>query len=182
MSLMKKNILVIIPNNQFNEEELFGVLEVFDEAGIKRAVLSKSGNEIQGMDRKRFQPDGPIIDWDKQQGVSGKYSAIIMIGGKGARKSLWDDPIVPQILVDHYRSGCVIGALGSALVALARSSLLTDDCAAPEDETAQAELDSLGIYCSDKLIEESDRIITGSGGQAARSLAQKALELLDNNS
>jgi len=179
---LKKNILLIIPNKQFSDTELFGVLEVFTSAGVGRVVLSKSGREVAGADRKRLQPDGPIIDWDKQAGFSGKYPAVIVIGGKGARKSLWDDTIVPKILVDHYRAGSVIAALGSASVVLARAGLLTDGCAAPDDEAAQAELDSLGIYCSDQLIEESNRIITGSGGQAARSLAQRVVALLAEDS
>ena len=175
------NILVIIPNNQFSGEELFGVLEIFDKAEIRRVVLSKSGREAADMNRKSFQPDGPIIDWDKQAAIPGKYSAVILIGGRGARKSLWDDPIVPQILADHYRAGRIIGALGSASPVLARASLLADGCAAPQDETALKELESLGIYCSDQSIEESDRVITGSGGQAARSFAQRIVELLGNN-
>lgn len=175
---MGDNILIIIPNNQFSEEELFAVLEIFDNAASRRAVLSKSGREAVGMNRKRYQPDGPIIDWDKQAGVFGKYGAVALIGGKGARKSLWDDPIVPQILADHYRAGSVIAALGSASVVLARAALLTDGCAAPEDEAALRELESLGVYCSDQLIEESGQIITGSGGPAARPLAKRVMELL----
>lgn len=181
MSLMGNSILVIIPNNQFSEEELFGILEIFDKAGAGRVVLSKSGREAVGMNRKRYQPDGPIIDWDKQAGISGKYRAVVLVGGKGARKSLWDDPIVPRILADHYRAGSVIGALGSASVVLARASLLTDDCAAPEDEAALSELESLGVYCSEQLIEESGQIITGSGGPAARPLARRVVELLQAN-
>jgi len=181
MALVGNNILIIIPNNQFSDEELSVVLEVFDKAGARRVVLSKSGREALGMGRKRYQPDGPIIDWDKQAGFSGKYSAVVVIGGKGARKSLWDDPIIPQVLVDHYRTGSVICALGSASVVLARASLLTDGCAAPEDETALKELGSLGIYCSEQLIEESDRIITGSGSHSARSLAKRVMELLEDN-
>ena len=182
MALIKKIILVIIPNNQFSDQELFGILGVFDEAGARRVVLSKSGHEVMGMNRQRFQPDGPIIDWDKQAGFSGKYAAVIVTGGKGARKSLWDDTIVPKILVDHYRAGSIIGALGSASVVLARADLLADGCAAPEDETALKELSSLGIYCSEQLIEESGRIITGSGSQSARPLAQRVVELLEDNS
>ena len=176
-----KNILVIIPNNQFSDDELFGVTKVLADEGVRHAVLSKSGNEAPGMSRNRFQPDGPIIDWNKQDGIYGKYGAIILIGGKGARKSLWDDPIVPQILVDHHRSGSIIGALSSASVVLARASLLTDDCATPDDELALEELKKLEIYCSENMIEESDRIITGRGAEVAGDFARRVVELLNEN-
>ncbi|MGV7220758.1 MAG: DJ-1/PfpI family protein [Nitrospinales bacterium] len=177
-----KNILVVIPNNQFNDDELFGVTKFFTDEGIKQVVLSKSGHEALGMSRNRFQPDGPIIDWNKQDGVYGKYGAIILIGGKGARKSLWDDPIIPQILVDHHRSGSIVGALGSACVVLARASLLTDDCVTPDDDQSLKELKELGIYCSENMIEESDGIITGRGAEAAGDFAVRVVELLKENS
>ena len=173
-----KNILIIIPNNQFNDDELFGVTKVFSDEGIRYVVLSRSGNEAPGVSRNRFQPDGPIIDWNKQDGIYGKYSAIILIGGKGARKSMWDDPIIPQILVDHHRSGSIIGALGSASVVLARASLLTDDCATPDDELALNELKKLEIYCTENMIEESDRIITGRGADIAKDFARRVVELM----
>jgi putative intracellular protease/amidase len=173
-----KNILIIIPNNQFNDDELFGVTKVFSDEGIRYVVLSKSGNEAPGISRNRFQPDGPIIDWNKQDGIYGKYSAIILIGGKGARKSMWDDPIIPQILVDHHRSGCIVGALGSASVVLARASLLTDDCATPDDDFALKKLEKLEIYCTENMIEESDRIITGRGADIAKDFACRVVELL----
>jgi putative intracellular protease/amidase len=175
-----KNILIIIPNNQFSDDELFGVTKVLDDEGVRRVVLSKSGNEAPGMSRNRFQPDGPIIDWNKQDGIYGKYGAIILIGGKGARKSLWDDPIIPQILVDHHRSGSIIGALGSASVVLARASLLTDDCATPEDELAMDELKKLEVYCSENMIEESDRIITGRGAEVAIDFTCKVVKLMND--
>ena len=176
-----KNILVIIPNNQFSDDELFGVTKVLADEGIRNVVLSKSGNEASGMSRNRFKPDGSIIDWNKQDGVFGKYSAIIIIGGKGARKTLWDDPIIPQIIVDHYRSGSIVGALGSACVVLARASLLNDDCVTPDDELALNELKEMGVYCSENMIEESGRIITGNGGEVAGKFARRVVELLKEN-
>ena len=175
---LEKNILIIIPNNQFNDDELFGVIKILADEGIRNVVLSKSGIEAPGMSRNRFQPDGTIIDWNKQDGFCGKYSAIILIGGKGARKSLWDDPIIPQILVDHHRSGSIVGALGSASVVLARANLLTDDCAPPDDEFALNELKELGVYCSENMIEESDRVITGRGREVAGEFARRVVELI----
>lgn len=178
MSITRQIVLVIIPNNQFDEEELFGVLNAFESAGVGTVVLSKSGKEAVGMDRKRFQPHGMIIDWDKQKGITGIYCAVVLIGGKGAEKSLWDDPIVPQILTDHYRAGKIIGALGSAQVVLARASLLTDDTAAPENVKARRELESAGVTCVEEAVVVEGRIITGSGGSAAESFAQQALILI----
>ena len=114
--LSRTNILIIIPKSQFCEQELNGVRTVLQQCGANVVVLSKSGQEARGMNKEKFQPDGMIVDWNKQIGVESKYHAVILVGGKGAKKSLWDDPIVPQILTDHYRFGSIIGAIGKPLL------------------------------------------------------------------
>ena len=181
MATSRQNILVIMPSNQFDEDELFGALNAFESAGLRTVVLSKSGKEAVGMKRQRYQPHGIIIDWDKQKGISAKYDAAVLIGGKGAEKSLWDDPIIPQILTDHYRAGKIIGALGSAQVVLARASFLTDESAAPENDKALQELESSGVTCVDEPVVENGRIITGSGGSAAEDFAGRVIKLLKEN-
>jgi len=177
-----KIILVIMPKNQFCEQELFTVLKVLKTAGARTVVLSKSGREAAGMNRQRFQPNGMIVDWDKQEGITGKYDAVLLTGGKGAQKSLWDDPIIPQILTDHYRAEKIVGALGSALVVPARSSLLTGDVASPDTEAAVRELEDLGIGCVDQSVTDFNGIVTGSGGEAAETFANRVVELLSQTS
>ena len=120
--LSRTNILIIIPKSQFCERELNGVRTVLQQRGANVVVLSKSGQEARGMNKEKFRPDGMIVDWNKQIGIEGKYHSVILVGGKGAKKSLWDDPIVHQILIDHYRFGRSSGALGSAIVVLVRAS------------------------------------------------------------
>ncbi len=178
MSLQDKNALVIIPNNQFCEEELFPVLEVLKAAELCVVVLSKTGAEAVGMNRKRFQPDGYIVDWDKQEGVFGKYHAVLFTGGRGASKSIWNDTIIPQILTDHYRAGRIVGALGAGMVALAKASLLMNDCAAAEDEKTREELENLGVSSVDQSLVVAERIVTAGGPGAARQFAETIVTLL----
>ena len=81
--------------------------------------------------------------------MKGKYHAVILVGGRGAKKSLWDDPIVPQILTDHYRFGRIIGALGSAIVVLVRASLVTGEVPVQGDANTIKELECLNAVCVD---------------------------------
>nr|WP_282012584.1 DJ-1/PfpI family protein [Nitrospina watsonii] len=180
MPLQEKNILIIMPKNQFEEQELFGLRQALEPTGARTVVVSKSGQAATGMNRERYTPDGTIIDWNKQEGIFGKYHAVIVIGGKGAAKSLWDDPIVPQILVDHYRAGSVIAAIGAGIVVLARASLLNGRCASPDLDLAIAELDRLGIYCEEEDVIADDRIVTARDGSAASSLVKSIVELCQN--
>ena len=120
-----------------------------------------------------------IVDWDKQPGIKEKYHAVIVIGGKGAKKSLWDDPIVPQILTDHYRSGRIIGAIGSALVVLIRASLVNGEIPLPRDEETRVELRNLNAVCIDTPVTRIDNIILGQGADSAHHFSQEVLGLMD---
>ena len=82
------NILIIIPKSQFCGQELNGVRTILQQCGANVVVLSKSGQEARGMNKEKFQPDGMIVDWNKQPGIEGKYHAVILVGGKGAKKFL----------------------------------------------------------------------------------------------
>ena len=176
--LSKKNVLIIIPKSQFCEAELHGVRSVLVQKGVHVVVVSKTGQEARGMNKEKFQPDGTIIDWNRQSGVQAKYHAIVLVGGKGARKSLWDDPIVPQILTDHYRFGSVIGALGSALVVLARASLIAGEIPMPQDEVVQAELESLNAVCIGAPVTCNGTVVCGQGAGSVANFSQTVFDLM----
>ena len=172
--LSRTNILIIIPKSQFCEQELNGVRTVLQQCGANVVVLSKSGQEARGMNKEKFQPDGMIVDWNKQIGIVEKYHAVILVGGRGAKKSLWDDPIVPQILTDHYRFGRIIGALGSAIVVLVRASLVTGEVPVQEDEDTRKELECLNaVFVDTPVIREENLVLcqgAGSVGEFSQSI------------
>ena len=175
--LREKNILIIIPKSQFSEDELFGLRSALKENGANIVVLSKSGQEAFGVKKEIFKPDGMIVDWNKQPGVLGKYHAVILIGGKGAKKSLWDDPIIPQILTDHYRAGSIIGAMGSALVVLIRASLITGEIPLPPEEYARKELESLNAVCVDTPVTSLGNMVLGQGEKSVSEFSNIILNL-----
>ena len=176
--ISKENVLIIIPNSQYCDEELYGVVSLLKESGIRAIVLSKSGQEALSMNRKKYKPDGMVVDWNKQAGIGGKYHVVILVGGKGARKSLWDDPIVPQILTDHYRSGSIIGALGSAIIVLMRASLILGEIPLLREELAKKELEALGAVYIDTLVTSEGRIVLGQGANAVKKFSQTILDLI----
>jgi deglycase len=179
VDLQSKNILIVIPKSQFQEQELFDTLEVLKASGARILVLSKSGQEAVGMNKTRFTPDGVLVDWDKQEGVFGKYDAVIVMGGKGAPKSLWDDPILPQILTDHFRAERVIGAIGLGVAVLARVSLLSYEAAGPEDGKFLSELEEAGLTRNTSPVVQDGKVITASGPEAATEFARTMLSALE---
>jgi protease I len=179
VDLKSKTILIVIPKSQFEEQELFDTLEVLKAAGPQVLVLSKTGQEAVGMDKTQFTPDGMLVDWDKQQNISGKYDAALVMGGKGAPKSLWDDIILPQILTDHFRAERVIGAIGLGVVVLARASLLSYEAAGPEDKKFLSELEEADLTRSSSPVVQDGKVITASGREAATEFAYAILSALE---
>ena len=177
---MNKSALIIIPKSQFCEEELYGIRSALENKGVRVIVLSPSGKEAIGMKKDKFQPDGMIVDWNRQSGVQGKYNVVIVIGGKGARKSLWDDPIVPQILTDHHRSGSIIGAMGSALVVLVRASLVTGEMPLPKDADSLKELEILNAVCVDVPVTRVNNVILGRGADSVKNFSEQIFHLIDS--
>ena len=178
---MNKSALIIIPKSQFCEEELYGIRSALENKRVRVVVLSKSGKEAIGMKKDKFQPDGMIVDWNRQPGIQGKYNVVIVIGGKGARKSLWDDPIVPQILTDHHRSGSIIGAMGSALVVLVRASLVTGEIPLPKDADSLKELETLNAVCVDVPVTHINNIILGQSSDSVDNFSKQILNLIDSD-
>lgn len=131
------------------------------------------------MGKTRFTPDGVIVDWDKQTEYMGKYHAVLVMGGKGAPKSLWGDPILPQILTDHFREEKVIGAIGLGVAVLARASLLSYEAAGPEDEAFQLELEQAGLTRSHSAVVQDGKVITASGPEAAEEFAQTVISAIE---
>ena len=177
--LSRTNVLIIIPKSQFCGQELNGVRTILQQCGANVVVLSKSGQEARGMNKEKFQPDGMIVDWNKQIGVVGKYHAVILVGGRGAKKSLWDDPIVPQILTDHYRFGRIIGALGSAIVVLIKTSLVTGEVPMPDDEATYIELKNLNAVCVDVPVTSVENVVLGQGRSSVDEFSKKIIDLIE---
>jgi putative intracellular protease/amidase len=172
-------ILIVIPQNRFCDQQLSDLKSVFEDIPLKTIVLSKSGTEAVGEMKTRLTPDGILVDWDKKFILNKKYDAVVVVGGKGAKNSIWNDPILPQILTDHYRSGKVVGALGLSVVALARAGLLSgQDASAPDHEACIKELKDAGVFVVEELLTCSNKIVTAGGDSSGKLFGEKVLELL----
>jgi len=163
--LEKKWMMIAMPKNQFDEDELFGVRDFFINRGMTVKIFSPSGKEATGNKRTRFNPDGMLVDWNKFLEGKGKYDAVLITGGKGAWKSLWDDPILPQILTDHHRSGSVVGAIGSAVPVLISASLCDKELAAPNDERVLSRLKEFDVYPSEEALLVENKAVSANSSK-----------------
>ncbi len=174
-----KIILLVIPQNRFCDQQLLDLKAVFEEIPLKTVILSKSGKEAVGEMKTRLIPDGILADWDKRYLPNKKYDAVVVVGGKGAKNSIWNDPILPQILTDHFRAGKVVGALGLSVVSLARAGLLTrQEASAPAHEGCIRELEDAGVVAVEEPLIFSNQIVTAGEDSGGKIFGKKILELL----
>tara|TARA_B110000467_G_scaffold21159_1_gene18694 strand:- start:722 stop:1261 length:540 start_codon:yes stop_codon:yes gene_type:complete len=171
--------LLVIPQNRFCEQQLFDLKEVLEGGGGECRILSKSGKEAKGEAKTLFQPDGMLVDWNRFLQGKPKYDAVIVIGGKGAKSSIWEDTILPQILTDHFRAGKILGAFGLSVVALARAGLVSRyEVSAQKEEACLKELDDAGAFPEDKNLVVVNRIITSNDSSTGKIFGETILELL----
>ena len=172
-------ILLVIPQNRFCDQQLLDLKTVFEAIPVKSVILSKSGSEAVGEMKTKLIPDGILVDWDKKFLRNKKFDAVVVVGGKGAKNSIWDDPILPQILTDHFRAGKVIGALGLSVVSMARAGLLDgQDASAPNHKSCIQELKRAGAYIVEEPLVYSDQIVTAGDDCSGKLLGKKIIELL----
>ena len=172
-------ILLVIPQNRFCEQQLFDLKDLLERESGKCRILSKSGKQVIGEGKTQVQPDGMLVDWNRYLQGKQKYDAVVVIGGKGSKSTIWNDTILPQILTDHFRAGKILGAFGLSVVALARAGLVSR-CAvsAINDEACLKELNDVGAFPEEKNLIAIDRIITSNSSNSGEEFGMKILELL----
>jgi protease I len=172
-------VLLVIPQNRFCDQQLLDLKSVFDQVPLKAITLSKSGKEAIGEKKMKVIPDGILVDWDKKFLTKKQYDAIVIVGGKGAKNSIWNDPILPQILTDHYRTGKIVGALGLSIVSLARAGLLVrQEASDPNDDKCIKELEGSGVIIVQEALTSSNGIVTAGGDSSGNMFGKEVLRLL----
>ena len=173
------HFLLVIPQNRFCEQELSDLKEILDQGSSKCVVLSKSGKEGKGEGQTILQPDGMLVDWNRHLLGKQKYDAVIVIGGKGSKNSIWEDPILPQILTDHFRAGKILGAFGLSVVALARAGLISQcEISAINDQACLKELEDAGAFPEEKKMIATERIITSKDPEGGKKFGEALLRML----
>ncbi len=175
--------LLAIPQNRFCDQQLFDLKEILERDSGQCRILSKSGKEAKGEAKSIIQPDGMLVDWNRYLQGKQKYDAVIIIGGKGSKSSIWEDPILPQILTDHFRAGKILGAFGLSVVALARAGLISRcEVSAIQDEACLKELEDVGAFPETKSLVANDKIITSNDPSNGKIFGENVLKLLGDGS
>lgn len=185
-----KNILIVIPKDYYEEEELEYPLKKFRDEGADVRIASSKLKEAVGMKSGRVMPDFLIVDAIEgitgdsyvtggkgTRQVVGVFHGVVVIGGRGARKYIWTDKLARLLILDRFKSDMVVAAIGQGVPALGVAGLLENiEVAAPQDKHTLPELDKAAAILADEKMVIHDRIITAEGAEVIEEFTEAVIE------
>ncbi len=163
--LETKKILMVIAPEGFDEKQLSEPKQVFEAAGAEVVIASKSKEAASGMSGDEVKPDISFYDVNP-----GDYDVIVIVGGTGSKRHLWEDEDLHALVKEAYEKGKVVSAIGLSPVVLAKAGILEDK----KCTGFRTVLKVVGLYGAtyvDEGVVISDRIVTGRDSEAANEFA-----------
>ena len=191
--LSGKNILIIIPKDYYDEEELEIPYECFKSEDANIIVASAKMKEAVGMKTGRRMPDRLIVD--SMEGITGDsyvtggtgtrqikavFQGVVVVGGSGARIYLWEDKIVRLLITDRYKSEFVVAAIGQGIGCLAEANLV-EALEVPVNENIAKKpflkiLEKGKALLSDEDLIIHERLVMGKDSSVAEAFAQAVID------
>ena len=191
--LSGKNILIIIPKDYYNEEELEVPYELLKSEEANIIVASSKMKEAVGMKTGRRMPDRLIVD--SMEGITGDsyvtggtgtrqikavFQGVVVVGGSGARNYLWEDKIVRLLITDRYKSEYVVAAIGQGIGCLAEANLV-EALEVPVNENIAKKpflkiLEKGKALLSDEDLIIHERLVMGKDSSIAEAFAQAVID------
>ena len=191
--LSGKNILIIIPKDYYDEEELEIPYELFKSEDANIIVASSKMKEAVGMKTGRRMPDRLIVDC--MEGITGDsyvtggtgtrqvkavFQGVVLVGGTGARIYLWEDKIVRLLITDRYKSEFVVAAIGQGIGCLAEANLV-EALEVPVNKNIAKKpflkiLEKGKALLSDEDLIIHERLVIGKDNSIAEAFAQAVID------
>ncbi len=170
--LSKKTIIMVIPPENFRDEELKIPKDILQGQGATIITASTHKKPITGMMGTRLSADKTLKELKAQ-----KFDAIIFIGGAGAKR-LFNNTEAHDLALRAVKENRILGAICLAPVILARAGILKDKRATVYT-SAKKELTNNGAIYTGSDIETDGKIVTASGPKAAFKFAYAISSLLN---
>ena len=191
--LSGKNILIIIPKDYYDEEELEIPYELLKSEDANIIVASSKMKEAVGVKAGRRMPDRLIVDCMEgitgdsyvtggtgTRQIKGVFQGVVLVGGSGARIYLWEDKIVRLLITDRYKSEFVVAAIGQGIGCLAEANLV-EALEVPVDENTAKKpflkiLEKGKALLSDEDLFIYERLVIGKDSSIAEAFAQAVID------
>lgn len=169
-----KKILIVIAQEQFRDEECFVPKKVFEAVGVKVTVAAEATKTAKGMLGGTIKPDIKISDARVDD-----YDAVVITGGSGSRKYLWDNKALQKLVTEADAQKKVISAICISPVVLARTGILKGkESTVFKSPDTVSELKEHGAVYLDREVVVSGRVVTGRDPASAEAFGKAILEAL----
>ena len=169
-----KKVLLVIAQEEFRDEECFIPKQLFEAAGVEVTVAAESMETAKGMLGGTIKPDIKI-----SEARIDEYDAIVISGGSGSRKYLWDNKALQNLVKEADALKKVISAICISPVVLARTGILKGkESTVFKSPDTLRELEVRGAVYLDREVVVSCHVVTGRDPASADAFGKAILEVL----
>ena len=120
MTTAQRSILLILPADNFNEQEFLTVKTVLCRKNFNIFIASDAHTLCIGSDGLRVRADVNLYNMHVQN-----FAAVVYIGGEGVR-NYWNNLMLQKIASDFNKANKIVAAICSAPVILAKAGVLSE--------------------------------------------------------
>ena len=165
--MIKKSVLLILPAQDFNEQEFLVINNSLERAQIKVFIASDAHLLCKGNSGLKVKNDVKFFNMHECN-----FGGIVFIGGTGV-KNYWQNPQLHEIAKKFKNNKKPVGAICSSVVILAKAGILDNGATCwPAD---RKEIEKEGIEFKDEPVHISGNLITGRDPQAAADFSKAFL-------
>ncbi|HOT04433.1 MAG TPA: DJ-1/PfpI family protein [Methanolinea sp.] len=160
-------VLIVIPPDQFRDEELAEPVAALQSAGISYEIASTRRGECRGMLGARAMASLSLEEVDP-----GEFSGIVLVGGSGSPTHLWNNDMLKKLVQYFHKNRKLVAAICLSPVVLAHAGILKGKVATCYlSPASKREMLKEGANLSDKPVVVDNAIITANGPMAAKEFA-----------
>lgn len=168
---------MVVPPNEFQEQELFVSRGILERLGATVHIASTKTGQLIGQQQRKATAT-VLID----SVSANEYNAVLLIGGLGAEKILWFHKHLHALIQQAHALGLVIGAICLAPVILACAGLLTGkEAAVFRSASALGMFQKLGVRVAEQDVVCMENIITANGPHVADAWARQIASWLNTS-
>ena len=156
--MSKNSVLLIIPAQNFNQEEYLIITNALDRAGVKVFIASDSNFLCLGSHGMKVKNDIQLYNIHESN-----FAGLILVGGSGMR-NYWDNKAIHSTTQKFAKSKKPIGAICSAPIILAKAGILAGNATCYADD--RKELEREGIEYKDLPVITEKNIVTAQNPSA----------------
>ncbi len=163
-------ILMVIAQNDFRDEEYLEPKKFFEEHGFKVMTTSERKGECSGTLGAKVWAEIALNEVD-----SHNYRAVIFVGGMGASHYFADEEAL-SLAREIYQNDGIVAAICIAPTILANAKILQGK-RVTAFETEKKRLEDKGATYTGNPVEVDGQIVTADGPDAAEEFAHAILKV-----